>query len=156
MKALFAKVTNIKAFPSTGMARVEIEAPYEQFAAIVSMLHERQVLVTVAPKLDRPYGVIDGAAPEAEHPAKHNTETPALGPLAKWAVMRCKDENFLEWLATFPPHRKMDEAAARARILKACEIDSRKKLDQDPVTANCFDETFRRPFAEWMYKQGRT
>lgn len=154
MKALFAKVTNIKAFPSTGMARVEIEAPYEQFAAIVSMLHERQVLVTVAPKLDHPYGVIDGAAPEVEPPAKHNTETPALGPLAKWAVMRCKDDEFVRWLEIEFPVKQYGEYSARELILKVCRIGSRKELDANDSAAEMFDRRFRKPFAAWMHKEG--
>lgn len=148
MKALFAKVTNVKAFPSTGSVRVEIEAPVEQFPAIVALLHEREVLVTVAPKMARAYGVVDGNSSPSSTPVEPPKES--IGPLCQWAVMRCKDERFLEWLEIVFPPKEYDQHSARDLILNVCEISSRKELDTNPRASDLFDERFRIPFALWL------
>lgn len=169
MKALFAKVTNIKSFPSTGMVRVEIEAPVEQFPAIVALLHDQQVLVTQAPFLGVPYGVVDPqpdgrALPTnksaAANPSTHDTTKPShnLGARCKWAVMRCKELVFQEWIIDeFRPDWEQaavtlgalsEEDLALWLILKICGIESRKQLDTDPAAAKIFDEKIRVPYSK--------
>ena len=159
MKALFAKVGNIKAFPSSGVCRVEIEVPYEAFAQIVSALHEQQVLVTIAPPMDGPYGIRNGGSEERvveprkpEVPASHESH---LGARAKWAVLRCKDEDFRDWLtATFNDlwveeraRCETAEEAAKWVICKICDIASRRELDTNTEAGARFDRMIRVPFA---------
>ena len=163
MKALFAKVTNIKSFPSTGMVRVEIEAPVEQFPAIVALLHNREVLVTIAPPKVAPmYGVIEPAAEDHDQGGKPeqvgDSSDGHLGARCKWAVMRCKDLVFQEWI--IDEFRSIwetggaadaalsDERLARWLILQVCGVEPRKQLDTDPAAANIFDDKIRRPFAQ--------
>ena len=164
MKALFAKVTNIKAFPSTGSVRVEIEAPVEQFPAIVALLHDQQVLVTQAPFLGVPYGVVDpqpdGRAPPAPKPKAPKSST---GPLCQWAVMRCKELLFQEWLEDsfhdeyqiYVTHAHVTgEQQAREVVLRLCGIASRKELDTDPRAAAIFNEKIRHPYAAEYGEKG--
>lgn len=163
MRALFAKVTNIKSFPSTGSVRVEIEAPVEQFPAIVALLHNREVLVTIAPPKVAPmYGVIEPAA--VDHGQGGNAEQVGgagdvhLGARCKWAVMRCKDPAFQEWLfCAFPSECESADAVvgyqshdmlARWLILNICGIESRKQLDTDPTAGEIFDKKIRVPFSQ--------
>lgn len=65
MKAAFARVANIKAFPSTGISRIEIEIPVEFHAKLVSEFFGKDVLVTIPEVGLGAYGVYDGAQDSA-------------------------------------------------------------------------------------------
>lgn len=158
MKALFARVSNIKSFPSTGSVRVEIEAPVEQFPSIVALLHNQAVLVTIAPKsLPPAYGVVDAPEEEADEEPAEETPRSSMGARCKWAVMRCRDPLFQEWIVEeffsickngdLVVDSLSDESLARALILKVCGIESRNQLDTDSEAAKIFDEKIRVPFA---------
>jgi hypothetical protein len=157
MKCLYAHVTNVKAYPSTGIARVEIEVPVEHFPVIVGLLMDKQVLVTIAPQMLGAYGVYDserisgGSLPPPPPPAPPREE---LGARCKWAVMRCGEKTFQDWMLDRFPDLLSEETpdepeqTAKWLICRICGITSRKLLDENINAGKKFDEQIRTPFAE--------
>jgi hypothetical protein len=163
--AIYGKVTAIKAFPSTGNARVEIEIPVEAYVAAVNAVYNRDVLVTLAPALGGQYGVMVGREqPAAVEPAKpvmqalpeHTTKavpTKHEQTLSQWAALRCKDPQFQAFLAETFQEQVLDETAAREIIISTCGISSRGALDRDTRAAGIFHTRIREPFATWSAGQ---
>lgn len=81
-----------------------------------------------------------------------------LGGLSKWAVMRCQDPHFQEWIRNaFPGECEIAlgeginptwEQVTKAVILSVCGIQSRKDLDTDELAQRRFNERFRHPYSE--------
>jgi hypothetical protein len=59
MKAIYGEVGEIKELRSTQVCRIAIEVPAESYKAVVAMLHGQKVLLTVAPPIHAPYGVVE-------------------------------------------------------------------------------------------------
>lgn len=87
-------------------------------------------------------------APKEKHP---------LGALSKWAVMRCQDASFRDWVREqFPDEwhtaggdREIPaEEVTKGVICGMCGITSRKELDTSETARAIFDELFRHPYAE--------
>jgi len=167
--AVYGRVTAIKAFPSTGNARVEIEIPVGSYVGAVNMIYDRDVLITLAPAMGGAYGVVSSNAP-APAPAppkpaaavKVAAEQTAMKPhheqtLSQWAALRCKDPQFQAWVAEEAPpwYEKQheagvdDEEIARNFICETCHIQSRAQLDSGGEPERMFHELIRQPFAEW-------
>jgi hypothetical protein len=87
---------------------------------------------------------------------KPNDGEPAepLGPLAMWAVQRCRDGLFRTWLAKRFQTLCMTEGAARELILHQVGIDSRRKLDTDVSAGRWFKQQFMEPYSAWLKAQG--
>lgn len=83
--------------------------------------------------------------PVTENPV---SEKPKIGPLAYWAVLRCKESEFQKWLAV------STEADARDVILSVCEIDSRKLLDTDYTAGSRFREQILGPYSKHLAARG--
>lgn len=92
-----------------------------------------------------------------------------LAPLCEWAVMRCGEPMFQEWvrkrwedgdlsLVVDPEHvvPKTREEWAKYVLCLLCEISSRKELDTKPGAAERFHELVRKPYAKWLAEQGVT
>lgn len=83
-----------------------------------------------------------------------------MGPLCKWAVMRCDEQEFQLWLAkTYPGtwkdmstlHRDRGAAVwAREVICHQCSIKSRRELDSNTQAQVLFHNNVRRPYAEYL------
>lgn len=81
-----------------------------------------------------------------------------LGALSKWAVMRCQEKSFQDWMrgafngewiiAASEGIDPTSEQCAKSVILSVCGIGSRKELDTDELARRIFDEKFRHPYAE--------
>jgi hypothetical protein len=94
-----------------------------------------------------------------EAPPRERTEAQAeawesLGELGRWAVLRCREPEFQRW--TYEQAKadgyeggKPGEGVARAWILEACGVFSRKELDH-PKTALIFRRVIVRPYAAWL------
>lgn len=88
---------------------------------------------------------------------------PKGGELCLWAVLRCKDDDFFQWIQ--PVYRKYigdvgpddfdtQELFCRhaVMVLTGCE-ESRSELDHCAIKADQLHNLIRKPFAAWM--QGR-
>lgn len=153
-KAIHGKVSNIKAFQSTGICRIEIEIPYESYKGAVAEIFDRAVLVTIAPGGIGAYGIIEpreGPAP----PVVEKVAKDPLGSLAKWAVMRCQDRAFQDWVRSeFSDKWQLwiksgddHEWLCKHVICDVCGIGSRRELDTDQNAAKIFDQKFRLPYS---------
>jgi hypothetical protein len=62
-------------------------------------------------------------------------ENQAMGPLCKWAVMRCKEPEFWAFLSELSEAEGLvaSEASAKVFIQECYGIDSRKELDRPDV-----------------------
>ena len=125
--------------------------------------------------------VVGGGAPEpAAEPAPSKPRRQPSGPrermapLCEWAVMRCADPQFQEWIR--PVYDKHMGGSGRgygdvtpsddfggnvanytAHCLKVlCQVDSRKELDTSHEAAELFHEKVRKPYTAWLEKQGVT
>jgi hypothetical protein len=68
----------------------------------------------------------------------------------------CRDPVFWRWAlgASKKCTLAEGEPAAKALILKLCQVTSRNDLDRDPAAAQLFHERVRKPFLEWKGEQG--
>lgn len=85
-----------------------------------------------------------------------------MGPLCELAVKLCRDPMFQRW-SYMQPRTLMAsldgltrEDQAKALILAACGIESRKQLDADDRVRNAFHDRVRRPYMRWLAEQGVT
>lgn len=62
--------------------------------------------------------------------------------LSQQAAIRCSDELYRHWLCVD------DEESAKMQVRKACEVDSRAKLDTDEAAANRW-QAMEEEFATW-------
>jgi hypothetical protein len=94
----------------------------------------------------------------AEPPPKAVKVRERLGPICEWAVLRCKEEPFLRFMAEqtriHPDH--FLEADAKLTIYSVCGITSRKELDTDEHAADVFTNRFMVPYRKWIEKHGVT
>ena len=159
MKAVYGKVTNVKAFQSTGSCRIEVEVPVEAYRDVVALLWDQRVLVTLAPELGRAYGVVEPREGE-EHPspAPFIPPRPDIGPLCLLAVKLCREPDFQAWLQHEFPHLADEwepcppEQWAKNVILDVCEISSRRDLDESVMAAQAFHDIIRKPFHDFVEK----
>lgn len=93
-----------------------------------------------------------GAIARLQTAAEPAPEREKLGPLAMLAVRWCKSPEFWNWLSD--RYSCDNEAHARMRILKHCQIASRKELDTDSVAAALFETAFRKPFSKHLKDNG--
>lgn len=87
-----------------------------------------------------------------DHERKPDPPEPAEmkgGPLAKLAGMWCNDRYFIEWVAS------MSVAGPDKFIKGVCSIESKRELDHDDAAAVRFHEYIRKPYAEWLERNGR-
>lgn len=78
-----------------------------------------------------------------------------LGPLAQWAVMRCKEPKFWEFLnEDFENIGLVDsEESAKKAILNLCNVTSRKEIDQRD-TSLYFKDVIMSPYRYWLQRDG--
>jgi hypothetical protein len=156
MKAIYAHVSNIKAFPSQGTARVELEIPIESYRAVVEMVFNMPVLVTIAPAAlkDQPYGVVEAAndGPPAPRQAAGGSDggSTRVGALCLLAAQWCKEPAFWRFLGERFQFAPGDEAECAEFIREKLEIGSRKELDSNEDAGNRFKAHFRLPFMDYL------
>lgn len=75
-------------------------------------------------------------------------EKPVGGDLARLAARFCNDHVFRDWIGLGSPERAADY------IRELCGIKSRAELDHDPLAAQIFHESIRKPFADWCRARG--
>lgn len=89
-----------------------------------------------------------------------------MGPLCEWAVYRCKEAGFRQWIR--PVYDKVmggdgsgygdvspkdvggEEAYSAHAIKVICEIRSRKDLDTDAQAGRVFKRMVMEPYAAWL------
>lgn len=153
MKAVFAHVSNIKAFPSQSTARIELEIPIEAYRAVVDQLFGRDVLVTIAPDAlnGAPYGVVEPQfEPDTARGAGGKANRP--GPLCMLAVQWCRDPLFWKWMGEvfkFEPKSQEDAAMFLRDYL---DIESRRDIDTNDAAAQRFKAHVRLPYMAYMEK----
>lgn len=79
-----------------------------------------------------------------------------LGPLCEWAVMRCKDPKFWEFLSTFDIEPVTTEQEAKDTLVFLCAVDSRKEFDTNPDVAARLKRLILNPYREWLQRDGVT
>lgn len=89
-----------------------------------------------------------------EEPVRSSPPSEAAGPLCKWAVLRCKEAAFWEWMTEALGAEVVDEPGAREALLQVCCIGSRRDLDRDPRAAEMFHALIRRPYQSWCEHRG--
>jgi len=96
------------------------------------------------------YGIARITSASAQEHVQQQAKEP-IGSLAKWCVMRCKDEEFREFLSNeFNFSCPVDEKTAREIILRVCWIKSRRELDTDQDAKDVFDRAIRIPYTQWQ------
>lgn len=156
---IFGHVDNVKAYPSTGQARIEISVPVEFYPQVVQALWDGDVIVSLAsPDLRAAlgrYGVHTAAA-DPEHPEtgengnsgnSGNPVSPSeCGPLCKWAGMVCKEPTFWEYLGV------ECEDAAVSLFRHECGVGSRRELDDNPEASGRAHK-IRHDYMAWKSNQ---
>lgn len=74
-----------------------------------------------------------------------------MGPLCEWAVYRCKEPAFQQWICVSD---QASEEWAKTAIKRQCQIESRKELDTNPAAAAAFKTHVMEPYAAWLKSQG--
>ena len=80
------------------------------------------------------------------------TEPAKGGERAKWVAMRCQEAAFGRWLQEAFPQQwatacgETPEQWAADTVRVACDIESRKELDNDAAAAERFDRLIRKPY----------
>jgi len=77
-------------------------------------------------------------------------QTPELGPIAYWLVLRCKEPEFQKWLwkeGDFSGEPTEHECAEVVRGW--CEVGSRKEIDSDPDATGKFERFIRQPYMKY-------
>ncbi len=135
---IYGHVDNVKAYPSTGQARIEISIPVEFYPQVVQALWDGDVIVSlVSPELRAALGRygVHQAASDPDLPETGNAgnagnagipQSPHCGPLCKWAGMVCKEPAFWEFLGV------ESEDAAVSLFRHECGVGSRRELDDNP------------------------
>ena len=70
------------------------------------------------------------------------------GPLAKLAGMWCRDNYFREWLWS------VTDMEPDEYIKHICDIDSKRELDHNKISATRFHTLIREPFSAWLKSNG--
>lgn len=91
-------------------------------------------------------------------------ETPKVGPLAYWSVMRCKEPEFFRFMQTAYKHFIGDltsddfatpEEFCKHAVMVLCKcVESRSEIDQDPDKTQLFHENVRGPYAKYLAARG--
>jgi len=69
------------------------------------------------------------------------------GPLCRLSCQFCTDPQFWDWSGAH------DESQAKKFVLDACQVDSRKEIDDCTIAADLFHERVRHPFMAWRNAQ---
>jgi len=152
MKAALGRVANIKSFPSTGIARIEVEIPIESYTAAVPLLYGQDVLVTVAPpsikKTLGVYGIHD-SGDDPDEPQVEKPKEPAAKDqgIVGVAGALCKNPEFWRFLSQTRKACTNEQQAAE--IVRAhCQVSSRGDLANDEAAAARF-HTLRKEWLKW-------
>lgn len=85
------------------------------------------------------------------------TKRERLGPLCEWAVHRCKESLFWEFLNNDPAFSGSDEVIneedAKDEILFLCSITSRKELDTDASAGQWFKRNIMERYGAWLHRR---
>jgi hypothetical protein len=84
-----------------------------------------------------------------EKPSEDEPAEP-LGPLAMWAVQRCKEPMFQKWLAWRFRREIADEKAARLWLLELGDIKSRREIDTNKDVGDWFKDVIMTRYAQWL------
>lgn len=85
-------------------------------------------------------------------PASSKPEAPKGGPLAEWVALRCKDVQFLNWLAYRYPELwdsskcTLVEPKGADVVRRLCGVESRAELDSNPDAAAKLHKLIREPY----------
>jgi hypothetical protein len=96
-----------------------------------------------------------------EQPVPPQPKKDRRGPLCREACDYCAMADFQEWVCSLieqgrfrPPEGLVnDSEAAKWFIFAACDIGSRKHLDEIPAAADRFISNIRLPFMRWQREQ---
>lgn len=83
------------------------------------------------------------------------TKRERLGPLCEWAVMRCKEPMFWEFLSTFDIEPVTNEQESKDTLVFLCTVDSRKEFDSDPGAGARLKRLIMEPYKAWYEQQCR-
>lgn len=92
-------------------------------------------------------------APPAAQPAKRER----MGPLCEWAVMRCGEPRFRDWVRMeFCSELQPDLTAEQCGdvIKGVAGVASRKDLDTDKAAGALFREVVMQRYGHWLQREG--
>lgn len=91
-------------------------------------------------------------------------QKPLIGPLAYWAVMRCKEHEFFKFIDdayrkflgdVTPTDFKSSEEFCKHAVLVMCNcVESRSEIDNDPEKTRLFHVNVRGPYAKYLAARG--
>jgi len=103
-------------------------------------------------------GADEQPVPQPAQPSQSKSQEWAkLGPLCRWAVERCGEEQFRDWVRMeFGSAMDGDLTAAQCGdVLKGlCGVESRKDLDTDKAAGALFREVVMQRYAWWLKTEG--
>lgn len=80
-----------------------------------------------------------------------------IGPICKWLVMRCKEQDFRQWLGEKGAFYSTPDAEVAAGYVRAlCGVTSRKEIDGNDSAEAIFQEHIRGPWAKYQLARGAT
>lgn len=86
-----------------------------------------------------------------EQPVPPAPRKDTRGPLCREACDLCRDPAFQAWVTN--EGFGATEEGAKAYVLEACEVQSRKDLDDDKAAGRRFVSRVRIPFFRWNYER---
>lgn len=105
-------------------------------------------------------------------PAQREEQKPPMGPLCKWAVLRCGESSFQEWIRPVydrvmggdgrgwgdvtPEH---DFGGSVEKYASHCvkviaEVQSRRELDTNQAAGDYFKSAVMAPYGKWLASRG--
>lgn len=91
---------------------------------------------------------------EAHKITKPYKERSRLGPLCKWAVMRCKESGFGEFLSVFGLDRVTRAQQAKDKLMFLDMVDSRKWSGIHAEARLRFKQLFLSFYRKWLEQRG--
>jgi len=111
---------------------------------IVLAVADREALEAFIGKEGRRFIAVLVEVGDDEMPVEPAKPRDQRGPLCREACDLCAMPAFQEWLEV------AGELEAKERVLRVCQVDSRKELDTLPYASQLFREQIRAPYLRWQ------
>lgn len=126
-----------------------------QGVQVTFALHDSEALEPLKHKAGKRFMAVLVEIGDDEQPVTPQPKRDVRGPLCREAC----DYSILPDFWRFVNERGVEcrsEADAKAYILEICDVQSRKRLDEDPGAGEYFIQAVRRPFIHWQRQRRAT
>lgn len=94
----------------------------------------------------------DDELPVQPIPASSTGQRMPVGTIAMWLVLRCKDPDFWQWLASDLSYTVGNEDQAADAVKHILGVKSRKDVDGSAEVEKAFHAYIRIPYQRWLAK----